>query len=58
MILYDSLGGLHVTYIGTVGHDNLQGRASHTEDDGPTLVQKPVVHKEIFHHLCPKNWSF
>ena len=34
-----------------------QGRACHTEDDGPTVVQKPVVHENVFHHLCPKNWS-
>ena len=35
-----------------------QGRACHTEEDGPTFVRKPVVHENIFHHLCPKNWSF
>ena len=35
-----------------------QGRAYPTEDDGPTFVQKPVVHEKKFHHLCPKNWSF
>ena len=36
----------------------IQGRACHTEDDGPSFVQKPVVHEKFFHHLCPKNWSF
>ena len=35
-----------------------QGRACHTEDDGPTFVRKLVVHEKLFHHLCPKNWSF
>ena len=34
----------------------VQGRACPTEDDGPT--RKPLVHEKIFHHLCPKNWSF
>ena len=30
-------------------------RRADTEDDGPTFVQKPVVHEKIFHYLCPKN---
>ena len=44
----------------TTGSKSLvsQGRACHTEADGPTFVGKPVVHENIFHHLCPKNWSF
>ena len=35
----------------------LQGRAWHTDNDGPTFVRKLVVHEKIFHHLCPQNWS-
>ena len=35
-----------------------QGRACHTEDDGPTFVRKPIVHEKNFYHLCPKEWSF
>ena len=34
-----------------------QGRACHAWNDGPTLVRKPVLHKKILHHHCPKNWS-
>ena len=36
----------------------IQERACHTENDGPTFVRKQVVHEIIFHHLCPENWSF
>ena len=30
----------------------------HTENDGPTFVQKQLVHEIIFHHLGSENWSF
>ena len=39
-------------------HEVKQGWACDTEDDGPTLVRKPVVHEKAFTIFVPKTSRF